>query len=89
MVFAISRAECGVEVTAMVALEIVHRVAGDFLPLFYLISDVLFNATTPDYRKLFAYLLPLLLQRLSTTLNTKFRSELRALIHHWELKFVF
>jgi hypothetical protein len=74
MVFAISRADCGVEVSAMVAVEILHRTTGDSLPLFYLISDILFNATTPDYRRLFAYLIPLLLQRLATNINTKFRS---------------
>lgn len=74
MVFAIRWADCGVELSAIVALEILHRSAGDSLPLFYLISDILFNSTTPDYRRLFAYLLPLLLQHLASNINTKFRS---------------
>jgi len=63
---------------------------------FYLISDILFNTTTHNYRRLFARVIPFVVHRYSQlwkekvfTLESKHKGELKDLIQYWEIKFIF
>jgi hypothetical protein len=93
MVFAISRLDCAVEVVIIIALEIFERIAEDFIPHFHLISDILFNTTSPDYRRLFARIIPFAVHQLGREgkdgKEGKLRGELKSLIQLWSLKFIF
>lgn len=96
MVFAVYHIHAAVEVAAVVALEILEKTSRgeDYVRLFYVISDILFNTTGQDYRRLFARLLPYLVYRIAKTPaatqeDTRHRSEMRALIQIWQIKFIF
>ena len=58
---------------------------------FYLISDVLFNTTNQNYRRLFARVIPFVVYQYSKGRDGsgKFRGELKALLQIWEIKFIF
>lgn len=61
MVFAISFIGCAMEVACAITIEIFEKINEDFVKYFYLISDILFNTTTEDYRRLFSRVIPLAL----------------------------
>lgn len=61
MVFAISCINCAVEIAVIIILEIFDKISEDFIKYFYLISDILFNTTTPDYRRLFSRIIPFII----------------------------
>lgn len=88
MVFAISCLDCAVEIVAIIAIEIFEKIGEDFLPYFHLISDILFNTTTPDYRRLFSRIIPFALHQFKGKdakegKEGKLRSELKSLIQLW------
>ena len=64
----------------------------DYIKYFYLISDILFNTTTQNYRRLFARMIPFLVfyiaGRREEEQNRR-KGELKALIQIWEIKFIF
>lgn len=63
MVFAISYIGCAIEVACIITIEIFEKIDEDFIKYFYLISDILFNTTTEDYRRLFSRVIPLALYK--------------------------
>lgn len=98
MVFAISCLQCAVEVVSIIAIEMLEKISEDsVMPHFLLISDILFNTTTPDYRRLFSRMLPFAIYQLRESAGGKdkeerrnrLRSELKSLIQLWEIKFIF
>jgi hypothetical protein len=94
MVFAISRLDCAVEVVAIIAVHLFEKIGEDFMPYFHLVSDILFNTTTPDYRRLFSRVVPFAVLQVGRgsagrEKEGQLRSELKSLIQLWELKFIF
>lgn len=61
MVFAINYIGCAMEVACIITIEIFEKINEDFVKYIYLISDILFNTTTEDYRRLFSRVIPLAL----------------------------
>ena len=56
---------CAVEIVISIVLATFEYLKGDFLKYFYLISDILFNTKTHNYRRLFARMIPFIVYRYS------------------------
>ena len=90
MVFCIYNMNCSVEIVISIVLALFQHLKQDFMTYFYLISDILFNTTTHNYRKLFTRIIPFVVYRYSQlwkdksiSLESKHKGELKALIQYW------
>lgn len=57
------------------------------LPIFYLISDILFNSHGLGYRDVFGLLLPQFLHRLSTSIPEI--DKIKSLLEIWQKRYIF
>lgn len=65
MVFAIAHMSCAIDIAIIIILEIFDKLDQDYVKYFLLISDILFNTTNQDYRRLFARIIPFIIYRIN------------------------
>lgn len=63
MVFAIHNINFASHITSIIVVNLIERLNDDFVGYLYLISDILFNSTTHQYRDLFQAVLPDIIYR--------------------------
>jgi hypothetical protein len=63
MIFAIHNIESAVHVSSIIMISLYEKLKCDFIGVFYLISDILFNSTSHTYRNIFQSILPFIIYK--------------------------
>ena len=92
MTFCIHNIQSTLEIASTIIIELFEHFDQDFMPYVYLISDILFNTTSQNYRQFFARMIPFVVYNFAKGKREgyiKSKGELKAIIQIWEIKFIF